>query len=130
MQSSVFTPIIIMSDFRTHTTYRIQNTMLCLIFSSPVCLGLQLIKKLCCNFFHWLTWISQPELLLCSLQLEKIIGKVKSGKYGSRIIEEISNRSESENLDPEIDEEHENKAAKKAKTKKTRVLIECSEDDE
>ncbi|XP_056687301.1 ATP-dependent DNA helicase Q-like 2 isoform X2 [Spinacia oleracea] len=63
-------------------------------------------------------------------QLEKIIGKVKSGKYGSRIIEEISNRSESENLDPEIDEEHENKAAKKAKTKKTRVLIECSEDDE
>ncbi|XP_021768372.1 mediator of RNA polymerase II transcription subunit 34 isoform X1 [Chenopodium quinoa] len=62
-------------------------------------------------------------------QLEKIIGKVKSGKYGSRILEEIAHSSALENPDPEINKEQDNRASKKAKTK-TPVLIECSEDDE
>lgn len=63
-------------------------------------------------------------------QLEKIIGKVKSGKYGSRILEEIAHSSSSEKHDPEVNEEQDNKASKKAKTKLAPVLIECSEDDE
>ncbi|XP_021725557.1 mediator of RNA polymerase II transcription subunit 34-like [Chenopodium quinoa] len=62
-------------------------------------------------------------------QLEKIIGKVKSGKYGSRILEEIAHCSASGNPDPDINEEQDDKTSKKAK-KKTPVLIECSEDDE
>uniref|UniRef100_A0A803L6E4 ATP-dependent DNA helicase n=1 Tax=Chenopodium quinoa TaxID=63459 RepID=A0A803L6E4_CHEQI len=72
---------------------------------------------------------SLPKKCYSSVALEKIIGKVKSGKYGSRILEEIAHSSALENPDPEINKEQDNRASKKAKTK-TPVLIECSEDDE
>ncbi|CAO2827328.1 unnamed protein product [Amaranthus hypochondriacus] len=63
-------------------------------------------------------------------QLEKILGKVKSGKYGSRILEEIANSSESGKPDAKLNGEEDHNVPKKAKTKTTPVLIDSSEDDE
>ncbi|XP_057518558.1 ATP-dependent DNA helicase Q-like 2 isoform X1 [Amaranthus tricolor] len=63
-------------------------------------------------------------------QLEKILGKVKSGKYGSRILEEIANTSESGKPDAKLNGEEDHNVPKKAKTKTTSVLIDSSEDDE
>lgn len=64
------------------------------------------------------------------MQLEKILGKVKSGKYGSRILEEIANSSESGKPDAKLNGEEDHNVPKKAKTKTTPVLIDSSEDDE
>lgn len=70
------------------------------------------------------------EFLQCSLQLEKMIGKVKTGKYGSKILEEIANYCDSKKLDPEITGEKDNKVSKRAKTCMTPVLIDNSDEDE
>ncbi|XP_010677515.1 ATP-dependent DNA helicase Q-like 2 isoform X3 [Beta vulgaris subsp. vulgaris] len=63
-------------------------------------------------------------------QLEKMIGKVKTGKYGSKILEEIANYCDSKKLDPEITGEKDNKVSKRAKTCMTPVLIDNSDEDE
>ncbi|KAL2901022.1 Mediator of RNA polymerase II transcription subunit 34 [Bienertia sinuspersici] len=64
------------------------------------------------------------------LALEKIIGKVKCGKYGSRILEEIAHSSDFDNLDSKMNSEQGEKASKKMKTKTAPVLIESSEEEE
>ncbi|KAL9253743.1 ATP-dependent DNA helicase Q-like 2-like protein [Drosera capensis] len=62
--------------------------------------------------------------------LETIIGKVKSDKYGRRILEEISSKATQEHLDGDYGgEATENRAPKKMKAKKALVVIESSEDD-
>ncbi|XP_047342370.1 ATP-dependent DNA helicase Q-like 2 [Impatiens glandulifera] len=67
-------------------------------------------------------------------QLEKIIGKLKTDKYGSRILEEIE-KNESDpppesSLACEGDKDGGRKRpAKRLKTKKTVVVVESSEDD-
>ena len=55
---------------------------------------------------------------------------MKSGKYGSRILEEIANTSESGKPDAKLNGEEDHNVPKKAKTKTTSVLIDSSEDDE
>ena len=59
--------------------------------------------------------------LLAWLQLEKIIGKLKTEKYGSRILEEITTYQS---------DEEQNRAAKRPKAKKGLVVIESSEEEE
>lgn len=62
------------------------------------------------------------------MQLEKIIGKLKTEKYGSRILEEIA----SYKSDPQQDadgKESKGNAVKKLKTKKALVVLESSEDE-
>ncbi|KAJ8448366.1 hypothetical protein Cgig2_021994 [Carnegiea gigantea] len=64
--------------------------------------------------------------------LEKIIGKVKSGKYGTRILEEIAHSADSEELDKSEgnnEDAADDRASKKAKTKRSLVLIDSSEDE-
>ncbi|GAB2230239.1 hypothetical protein Droror1_Dr00014497 [Drosera rotundifolia] len=62
-------------------------------------------------------------------QLETIIGKVKSDKYGRRILEEIC-KAKQEQLDGDGGgEATEKRAPKKMKAKKALVVIESSEDD-
>lgn len=66
-------------------------------------------------------------------QLEKIIGKLKTQKFGSRILEEIQQHCESSDqpnhgLSNE-GQECTNRARKKQKTKNNLVIIECSEDE-
>ena len=61
-------------------------------------------------------------------ELEKIIGKLKTEKYGSRILEEIA----SYKSDPQQDadgKESKGNAVKKLKTKKALVVLESSEDE-
>ncbi|GAB2272951.1 Werner syndrome ATP-dependent helicase [Dionaea muscipula] len=63
-------------------------------------------------------------------QLECIIGKVKTDKYGSRILEEITHPESKEPDDVTDDgQEMKERAPKKMKTKKALVVIESSEDD-
>lgn len=64
------------------------------------------------------------------LQLEKIIGKLKTEKYGSSILEQVVKYSNSMQ-DDELDEEQEsqNRATKRRKTKKALVLVESSDDE-
>lgn len=65
-------------------------------------------------------------------QLEKIIGKVKSSKYGTRILEEIARSADSEELDKSEgnnEDAADDRASKKAKTKRSLVLIDSSEDE-
>lgn len=64
------------------------------------------------------------------LQLEKIIGKLKTEKYGSSILEQVVKYSNSMQ-DDELDEEQEsqNRATKRQKTKKALVLVESSDDE-
>ncbi|KAK7309483.1 hypothetical protein RJT34_06241 [Clitoria ternatea] len=59
-------------------------------------------------------------------QLEKVIGKLKTKKYGNRILELIENYSDSKLPDKQGTD---GRAAKRSKTKKTLVLIESSEDE-
>lgn len=68
----------------------------------------------------------------CSyLQLEKIIGKLKTERYGSKILEEIKKFVDSD--EPDYDklngESSKKRPTKKRKTKNNVVLIESSEDD-
>lgn len=64
------------------------------------------------------------------LQLEKIIGKLKTEKYGSRILEQVEKSSNSVQTN-EVKEEqgNQNRAIKRQKTKKALVLIESSDDE-
>lgn len=68
------------------------------------------------------------------LQLEKIIGKLKTGKYGDRILEVMRHDAEtvSEQLveDPTKEETCERRSSKRAKTQKDVVLLESSEEEE
>ncbi|KAF6146212.1 hypothetical protein GIB67_011684 [Kingdonia uniflora] len=66
-------------------------------------------------------------------QLEKIIGKLKTEKYGSRILEQIQSYTGSVEDDKNVPNEveiNENRANKRLKTNKKVVLVESSEDDE
>ncbi|XP_020236207.1 mediator of RNA polymerase II transcription subunit 34 [Cajanus cajan] len=60
-------------------------------------------------------------------QLEKVIGKLKTEKYGHRIIEQIEKYSNFKPADKQVTD---GRAAKRSKTKKNLVLIESSEDEE
>ncbi|XP_057510930.1 ATP-dependent DNA helicase Q-like 2 isoform X3 [Actinidia eriantha] len=65
-------------------------------------------------------------------QLEKIIGKLKTEKYGSRILEEIENYVSQNPPDSDlVDEEQESgsRTTKRPKTEKARVDIESSEEE-
>lgn len=67
------------------------------------------------------------------LQLEKIIGKLKTEKYGSRILEEINKHPDTEQTDEagsKEEPENEVRARKRLKTKKAPIVIESSSDDE
>ncbi|QHO40161.1 Mediator of RNA polymerase II transcription subunit [Arachis hypogaea] len=59
-------------------------------------------------------------------QLEKVIGKLKTEKYGSRILEQIEKYSD---FKPDDQQESGASAAKRSRTKKNLVLIESSEDE-
>ncbi|XP_052725587.1 ATP-dependent DNA helicase Q-like 2 isoform X4 [Vigna angularis] len=60
-------------------------------------------------------------------QLEKVIGKLKTEKYGSRILKQIKKYSDSEPADKQ---ETDGRAAKRSKTKKNLVLIDSNEDED
>uniref|UniRef100_A0A5B6YTR0 ATP-dependent DNA helicase n=2 Tax=Davidia involucrata TaxID=16924 RepID=A0A5B6YTR0_DAVIN len=65
-------------------------------------------------------------------QLEKIIGKLKTEKYGSRILEEIENYESEHPPDNDFLDEGQgsgNRAAKRLRTKKAVVVVESSEDE-
>lgn len=65
-------------------------------------------------------------------ELEKIIGKLKTEKYGDRILEEVQKFADSEQnggLNEEEEENEEIRPRKKMKTKKGVVLIESSDDE-
>ena len=57
------------------------------------------------------------------MQLEKVIGKLKTEKYGNRILEQVEKYSDEQVTDG-------GRAAKRSKTKKNLVVIESSEDEE
>lgn len=65
--------------------------------------------------------------------MEKIIGKLKTERYGDRILEEVKNYGSSEQArDDEMlreEEEKGNRPWKKVKTKKDVVLVESSDDE-
>ncbi|XP_073288056.1 ATP-dependent DNA helicase Q-like 2 isoform X4 [Primulina huaijiensis] len=58
-------------------------------------------------------------------ELESIIGKLKTEKYGRRIIEEIEKYESNQRLD----DESTGRAGKKLKTKKAFIVVESSEDE-
>ncbi|KAL5581317.1 hypothetical protein UlMin_013759 [Ulmus minor] len=60
-------------------------------------------------------------------ELEKIIGKLKTEKYGSRILEQIIKYAD---LDAPKEQESEDRAPKRRKTKKALVVIESSDEEE
>jgi ATP-dependent DNA helicase Q1 len=62
--------------------------------------------------------------------LEKIIGKLKTERYGSRILEQVEKYSNSVQTD-KLNEEQgsQNRATKRQKSKKALVLIESSDDE-
>jgi len=60
------------------------------------------------------------------VQLEKVIGKLKTEKYGNKILEQIVKYSDFEPTDEQLND---GRAAKRSKTKKNLVLIESSEDE-
>ncbi|XP_059441357.1 ATP-dependent DNA helicase Q-like 2 isoform X3 [Corylus avellana] len=63
-------------------------------------------------------------------QLEKIIGKLKTERYGSRILEQVEKYSDAVQTD-ELNEEQvsQNRATKRLKSKKALVVIESSDDE-
>lgn len=65
--------------------------------------------------------------------MEIIIGKLKTERYGDRILEEVKNYGSSEQArDDEMlreEEEKGNRPWKKVKTKKDVVLVESSDDE-
>jgi len=66
------------------------------------------------------------------LQLEKIIGKLKTEKYGSKILDEIKKYTGSEPPDNGMLNEEEgsgNRASKRLKTRKGIVVIESSDEE-
>lgn len=71
--------------------------------------------------------IQTEVMIFVCVQLEKVIGKLKTEKYGNRILQQIEKYSDSELTDKQ---ETDGRAAKRSKTKKNLVLIESSEDEE
>ncbi|XP_004512366.1 ATP-dependent DNA helicase Q-like 2 [Cicer arietinum] len=75
---------------------------------------------------------TQQISLLCSQkpnsleQLEKVIGKLKTEKYGNKILEQIVKYSDFKPTDEQVSD---GRAAKRSKTKKNLVLIESSGDE-
>ncbi|XP_019423624.1 PREDICTED: mediator of RNA polymerase II transcription subunit 34 isoform X2 [Lupinus angustifolius] len=75
---------------------------------------------------------TQQISLLCSQkpnsleQLEKVIGKLKTEKYGSRILEQIEKYADFKQSD---EQGTDGRASKRLKTKKNLVLIDSSEDE-
>ncbi|CAN6547058.1 unnamed protein product [Malus baccata var. baccata] len=63
--------------------------------------------------------------------LENIIGKVKTEKYGNRILEQVTKYADSAQPDEvkEEEEENENRASKRLKSKKQLILVESSDDE-
>ncbi|XP_049376609.1 ATP-dependent DNA helicase Q-like 2 isoform X4 [Solanum stenotomum] len=62
-------------------------------------------------------------------ELEKIIGKLKTEKYGSRILEEIASYESDPQKDADGSKETKGNTVKKLKTKKALVVLESSEDE-
>ncbi|KAK1567722.1 hypothetical protein Q3G72_015762 [Acer saccharum] len=66
-------------------------------------------------------------------ELEKIIGKLKTEKYGSRILEEINKYADTEQPDNNAslkdEPRNESRATKRLKTQKALVVIESSDDE-
>ncbi|KAL2517380.1 Mediator of RNA polymerase II transcription subunit 34 [Abeliophyllum distichum] len=65
-------------------------------------------------------------------QLEKIIGKLKTDKYGKKILEEIDNYESTHQMDDDFSDEGQDtagRAPKKSKTKKGLVVIDSSGDE-
>ncbi|KAG5540918.1 hypothetical protein RHGRI_020972 [Rhododendron griersonianum] len=65
-------------------------------------------------------------------QVEKIIGKLKAQKYGSKILEEIQNYELQHPLPSDLVDEGQdggNRSKKRSKTKNAPVVIESSEDE-
>lgn len=60
------------------------------------------------------------------VQLEKVIGKLKTEKYGNKILEQIVKYSDFKPTDEQVSD---GRAAKRSKTKKNLVLIESSGDE-
>lgn len=70
--------------------------------------------------------------ILKLLQLEKLIGKLKAEKYGSRIIESIQNYVKGEQPNCKVtiaDQGNENECIKRRRKNKSPVIIESSEDE-
>lgn len=63
---------------------------------------------------------------MSSPQLEKIIGKLKTEKYGSKILEQIRKYADLNELKEQGSEE---RATKRLKTKKALVVIESSDEE-
>ncbi|RDX82858.1 Mediator of RNA polymerase II transcription subunit 34, partial [Mucuna pruriens] len=70
--------------------------------------------------------LEQASFKFCNL-LEKVIGKLKTEKYGNRILEQIEKYSD---FKPTDKQGTDGRAPKRSKTKKNLVLIESSEDEE
>lgn len=69
----------------------------------------------------------------CVLQLEKLIGKLKTEKYGGRILDQILKDIESEQPDGVMQSNDEgivNRANKRLKSKLTHVIVESSGDEQ
>ncbi|CAA0814930.1 Mediator of RNA polymerase II transcription subunit 34 [Striga hermonthica] len=66
-------------------------------------------------------------------ELEKIIGKLKTEKYGSRILEEIKNNETNSEIDDDFrvgaQDDSSPKTSKKLKTRKAAIVIESSGDE-
>lgn len=76
--------------------------------------------------------INSYVILLFLLQVEKIIGKLKAQKYGSKILEEIENYELQHPLPSDLVDEGQdggNRSKKRSKTKNAPVVIESSEDE-
>lgn len=80
--------------------------------------------KILCNLCHLVKTYFIP------LQLENIIGKLKAEKYGSRILEQVNTYANStQPEDAKEDQDIENRASKRLKSKKHLVLVESSDDE-
>lgn len=73
-------------------------------------------SEICISFYH--------------SQLEKIIGKLKTEKYGDRILAQIEMYSDFKPPDERNEQGLKVRAAKRSKTNKPIVLVETSEEDE
>lgn len=62
------------------------------------------------------------------MQLEKIIGKVKTEKYGSRILEQVSMYADAKQPVEDKEQEIENRSSKRLKNTEP-LLIESSDDE-
>lgn len=81
---------------------------------------------------HFIQLLPLKSFFFFSLQLEKIIGKLKAEKYGQQILNEIINYESNDQIDDSSGggrEDSTGPAVKKLKTKKAVVVLESSEDE-